>query len=385
MSIPVIIVEDERLVAQDIAQILRDEGYTICAIAVDAQTAIQKILEYSPKLVLLDIRIKGDIDGIKLAQFIQSFCDIPVVYLTAFSDAETLKRAQSTNPMGYVVKPFRQEQLLSTLAIALTTHRAQNDEQKETTLKEKLLSVVSHELRTPLNAILGFSDCLKEEVFGSINPKQLEAIQVINSSGDHLLNLVNNMIDLSMLEAGEFKLTIEPMSLAALCQTCLGCVAKIAVPKRIKVESKIQEGIPSMILDERRIFQALMHLLNNAVKFTPENGHIILELTCENQPDYQRESNFTTPVRISVTDSGIGIATEDLHRIFQPFKQVDTGYSRKYDGMGLGLTFVKKIIELHGGSVEATSELGVGSRFTISLPCNDLSSSQTSELSFTAH
>ncbi|ELS34256.1 MULTISPECIES: hybrid sensor histidine kinase/response regulator [Pseudanabaena] len=385
MSIPVIIVEDERLVAQDIAQILRDEGYTICAIAVDAQTAIQKILEYSPKLVLLDIRIKGDIDGIKLAQFIQSFCDIPVVYLTAFSDAETLKRAQSTNPMGYVVKPFRQEQLLSTLAIALTTHRAQNDEQKETTLKEKLLSVVSHELRTPLNAILGFSDCLKEEVFGSINPKQLEAIQVINSSGDHLLNLVNNMIDLSMLEAGEFKLTIEPMSLASLCQTCLGCVAKIAAPKRIKIESKIQEGIPSMILDERRIFQALMHLLNNAVKFTPENGHIILELTCENQREYQRESNFTTPVRISVTDSGIGIAKEDLHRIFQPFKQVDTGYSRKYDGMGLGLTFVKKIIELHGGSIEATSELGVGSRFTIILPCNDLSSNQTSELSFTAH
>ncbi len=123
MSSQIIIVEDERLVAQDISQLLRDEGYTICAIASDGKTAIQKIIEFLPDLVLLDIRIKGEIDGISVAEHIQSFYSIPVIYLTAFSDAETLTRAKATNPMGYVLKPFRREQLLSSISIALSTFK----------------------------------------------------------------------------------------------------------------------------------------------------------------------------------------------------------------------------------------------------------------------
>ena len=125
MSSQIIIVEDERLVAQDIAQILKDEGYTVCAIASDGKTAIQKIIEFSPDLVLMDIRIKGEIDGVEVAEHIQAFFAIPVIYLTAFSDAETLTRVKATNPMGYVLKPFRREQLLSTITIALTTYQAQ--------------------------------------------------------------------------------------------------------------------------------------------------------------------------------------------------------------------------------------------------------------------
>ncbi|AFY73804.1 DNA-binding domain-containing protein, AraC-type [Synechococcus sp. PCC 7502] len=123
MTSQIVIVEDERLVAQDIAQLLKDEGYTICAIAADGKTAIQKIIEFSPDLVLLDIRIKGEIDGIEVAEHIQSFYAIPVIFLTAFSDAETLKRAQATHPMGYVLKPFRREQLLSSITIALSTYQ----------------------------------------------------------------------------------------------------------------------------------------------------------------------------------------------------------------------------------------------------------------------
>jgi YesN/AraC family two-component response regulator len=124
LSIQVVIVEDERLVARDIAQILQGQGYKICAIASDGKTAIQKVVEFVPDLVLLDIRINGDTDGIDVADHIQSFYDIPIIYLTAFSDPETLKRAQATNPMGYVVKPFRRDQLLSSVTIALSTHAA---------------------------------------------------------------------------------------------------------------------------------------------------------------------------------------------------------------------------------------------------------------------
>ena len=169
LSIKVVIVEDERLVAQDIAQILRDEEYIICAIASDGETAIKKILEFSPNLVLLDIRIKGEIDGIDVAKFIQSYCDTPIVYLSAFSDSETLQRAQLTNPMGYVVKPFRSEQLLATIMIALTTHRSKQDKNQESLIKSKFLSIIRDELRNPLNIILGFSECLKGEMLGSVH------------------------------------------------------------------------------------------------------------------------------------------------------------------------------------------------------------------------
>ncbi len=363
MSIQVVIVEDERLVAQDIAQILRDEGYIVCAIASDGETAIKKILEFSPDLVLLDIRIKGEIDGIDVAKFVQSYCDIPIVYLSAFSDAETLKRAQLTNPMGYVIKPFRSEQLLTTITIALTTHSSKQEKNQESLIKSKFLSIIRDELRNPLNAILGFSECLKEEMLGSVNVEQVEALQVINSSGNHLLRLINNIIDLSMLEAGQFNLQLGLMSISSTCQVIVEYIQKDAVKKQINLEAKIQDNLPFLLLDERRIFKVLVDLLENSIKFTPENGHVTLEVTHE----YQIEQKSL--IRIAITDTGIGISPDNLHQLFQPFSQADTSLNRKYSGMGLGLASVKRIIELHGGRIEATSKLGVGSCFTVYLPC----------------
>ncbi len=363
LSIQVVIVEDERLVAQDIAQILKDEEYIICAIASDGETAIKKILEFSPDLVLLDIRIKGEIDGIDVAKFVQSFCDIPIVYLSAFSDTETLKRAQLTNPMGYVVKPFRSEQLLTTITIALTTHSSKQDKNKEPLIKSKFLSIIRDELRNPLNAILGFSECLKEEMLGSVNVEQVEALQVINSSGNHLLRLINNIIDLSMLEAGQFNLQLGLMSISSTCHVIVEHIQKDAFKKQINLEARIQDDLPLLLLDERRIFKVLVDLLENAIKFTPENGHVTLEVIHEHKIE---QKSF---IRIAITDTGIGISPDNLQLLFQPFSQADTSLNRKYSGMGLGLAFVKRIVELHGGRIEATSELGVGSCFTIYLPC----------------
>lgn len=366
MSFQVVIVEDESLVAQDISQILRDEGYIIQAIASDGETAIKKIVEHAPDLVLLDVQIKGEIDGIDVAQFTQSFYDVPIVYLTAFSDTETLKRAQSTNPLGYVVKPFRREQLLGSIAIALSTHAAQKQDDDETHLKKQFLAIVSHELRTPLNAIIGFAECLSQEFFGLVNPEQIEALQVINSSGNHLLSLINSILDLALIEAGKFKLQLDLTPLAPVCQTSLEYIQQEALQKRIQLEAKIPANLPYLMLDERRVFQILINLLKNAVKFTPDNGHITLEVI--------HEQHFSTTedissIRISVIDTGIGIAQDNIDKLFQAFSQVDSSYSRKYEGLGLGLTFVKRIVELHGGTVEVVSELGIGSRFTIDLPC----------------
>ncbi|WP_434684448.1 hybrid sensor histidine kinase/response regulator [Pseudanabaena minima] len=366
MSIQVVIVEDERLVAQDITQILRDEGYIVCAIASDGETAIKKILEFSPNLVLLDIRIKGEIDGIDVAKFIQSFCDIPIVYLSAFSDAETLKRAQLTNPMGYVVKPFRSEQLLSTITIALTTHRSKQKEEQESVLKDKFLTIIRDELRNPLNAILGFSDCLKQEMLGTVNSEQIEALQAINSSGNHLLKMINRIIDLSMLEAGRLTLQIDLSPITPICHAAIEQVQSEAFQKSIQIEVNIAESLPYLMIDERRMFQVLVNLLQNAVKFTPKDG--LINLVVKHNVDCILPEQTTT-TQISVIDTGIGIEPQEIAKLFQPFNQLDKSYKRQNNGMGLGLAFVKRIVELHGGKVEVHSKLGEGSCFTVSLPC----------------
>ena len=366
LSIQVVIVEDERLVAQDITQILRDEGYIVCAIASDGETAIKKILEFSPNLVLLDIRIKGEIDGIDVAKFIQSFCDIPIVYLSAFSDTETLKRAQLTNPMGYVVKPFRSEQLLSTITIALTTHKAKQKEDQESVLKDKFLSIIRDELRNPLNAILGFSDCLKQEMLGTVNSEQIEALQAINSSGNYLLKMINRIIDLSMLEAGKLTLQSDLSPITPICHSAIENIQAEALQKSIQIEVNIAEDLPYLMIDERRMFQVLVNLLQNAVKFTPNDG--LISLIVKHNVDHILPEQTTT-TQISVIDTGIGIEPQEIAKLFQPFNQFDKSYKRQNNGIGLGLAFVKRIVELHGGKVEVHSKLGEGSCFTVSLPC----------------
>ncbi len=369
MDTNVVIVEDESLVAQDISQILQDEGYIIQAIASDGETAIQKIVEYAPDLVLMDVKIKGEIDGIDVAQFIQSFYDVPIIFLTAFSDGETLKRAQLTNPSGYVVKPFRRDQLLSSIAIALSSRAFQKQDENETHLKDQFLSIVSHELRTPLNAILGFSECLSQEFFGSVNPEQIEALQVINSSGNNLLSLINNVLDLALIEAGKFKLQLDLTQLAPIFQASLDYIQQEALQKHIQIEAKIPVNLPYLILDEKRIFQVLVNLLKNAVKFTPDNGRITLEVTHD---QHFSPIESTSSIRISVIDTGIGIAPENMDKLFQIFSQADSSLSRNYDGLGLGLALVKRLVELHRGKVGVISEVNVGSCFTVSLPYSNL-------------
>jgi YesN/AraC family two-component response regulator len=153
MSIQILIVEDESLVAQDIAQILKDEDYSVCAIANNGKTAIEKVAEFCPDLVLLDIRIKGELDGINVGEQIQLFYDIPLIYLTAFSDAETLKRAQATNPQGFVLKPFRREQLLTSIAVALTTHTAQKTKTAKSETKPEQKATASYRLKSTISFI----------------------------------------------------------------------------------------------------------------------------------------------------------------------------------------------------------------------------------------
>lgn len=232
-----------------------------------------------------------------------------------------------------------------------------------TCLKDEFLANMSHELRTPLNAILGLTEGLQDEVFGSINPQQLKSLKMIESSGSHLLELINEILDVTKIEAGQIELNVAPTDSKALCQSSLAFVQQQALKKQIRLELKFPPDSPDLLVDERRIRQVLINLLNNAVKFTPKGGCITLNI------QDRADSLPLNHLRISVIDTGIGIASENFDKLFQPFVQIDGALNRQYNGTGLGLALVKQIAKLHNSQVVLTSEVGIGSCFSIDLPC----------------
>jgi PAS domain S-box-containing protein len=224
-------------------------------------------------------------------------------------------------------------------------------------MKDQFLASMSHELRTPLNAVLGLADALLEGVYGGLDEQQRQILVTMRDSGKHLLALINDILDLSKIEAGRLELDIRTISVTEVCQTSLRMIRPLALAKRIGTWMRIDPEFPIVVADERRLKQVLVNLLSNAVKFTPAGGQAGIEAWCN-----------PTEVYFSVCDTGIGIASPNLRRVFEPFTQIDSSLSRQHEGTGLGLALVRRLVDLHGGRVEVDSEPGKGSRFTIVLP-----------------
>jgi GAF domain-containing protein/anti-sigma regulatory factor (Ser/Thr protein kinase) len=225
--------------------------------------------------------------------------------------------------------------------------------------KSEFLANMSHELRTPLNAIIGFSEVLGERMFGELNEKQAEYTDDILSSGRHLLSLINEILDLSKVEAGRMELEVTTFDLPLAIDNARTFVRERATKHGINLDVTVDERLGDFVGDERKIKQILLNLLSNAVKFTPEGGRIGINA---------RQADGA--VEISVSDTGIGIAPEDQATIFEEFRQVGGDYAHKKEGTGLGLTLAKKFVELHGGKIWVESEVGKGSTFTFRLPIN---------------
>jgi PAS domain S-box-containing protein len=263
-----------------------------------------------------------------------------------------------------------------------------------TRLKDEFLANMSHELRTPLNAILGLSESFLAEVFGVINQRQIKAISTIESSGEHLLSLINDILEVSKIEAGEMELELTTVSATTLTNSTLAFVKQLAHQKQIHLTTTFAHNIGNIDVDERRIRQVLINLLNNAVKFTPAGGQVTLDVQLEqpefcplsNPADLREQLDSGGWILFVVTDTGIGITAENQSKLFKPFIQIDGSLNRQYQGTGLGLTLVKQIVELHGGSVSLASEFGQGSCFTVRLPYDatvepqTISSSETSQI-----
>jgi PAS domain S-box-containing protein len=248
-------------------------------------------------------------------------------------------------------------------------------------MKSEFLANMSHELRTPLNAIIGFSELLKDGLIGDLSDEQRGFIGDIFSSGKHLLSLINDILDLSKVEAGKMELDLEPVPVVSLFANSLSIIREKAAEHHIKLELIAGTDLGDIQVDVRKVKQILYNLLSNAVRFTNDGGHVVLraarvpraEVGQRSGPWAGRsfgagDSEFAEFLSISVRDDGIGISEESLDRLFQPFTQIDSGLARKFEGTGLGLAMVKLLAELHGGAVAMESAEGEGSVFTVWLP-----------------
>jgi signal transduction histidine kinase len=225
--------------------------------------------------------------------------------------------------------------------------------------KSAFLAAMSHELRTPLNAVIGFSDVILGEIFGPIgNPRYREYVADIRRSGGHLLNLINDVLDLSRLDAGEATLRETDVSLGLVLDEALRMMRTQAAQAGVRLYQETGPALPHVRIDARRIAQVFLNILSNAVKFTPAGGSVCVSADCADG------------VRVRIADTGIGIAGEDVARAFERFGQVDSSLSRKYEGTGLGLPLARQLVELHGGTLTLRSEPSAGTTVTIFLPAS---------------
>ncbi|MFO0843781.1 MAG: ATP-binding protein [Gemmataceae bacterium] len=234
--------------------------------------------------------------------------------------------------------------------------RAEEAAQSADRLKSAFLATMSHELRTPLNSILGFTGLLLKGTPGPLNDEQRKQLAMVQTSSRHLLTLINDVLDLSKIEAGQMPLRAEPFDLAGLIRRAVRAVGPLAQKKGLALTAEAGDGVGPVLADSRRVEQVLLNLLSNAIKFTERGG---VSVHCE-----ARGAWAVTVVR----DTGIGIAAEDLAGLFRPFHQIDIGLSRKHEGTGLGLTICRRLVNMMGGAIRVVSELGRGSAFIFTLP-----------------
>jgi signal transduction histidine kinase len=366
-SIYILVVEDERLVADDLRETLEYLGYSISDLVASGEEAIVKAEEKKPNLVLMDIRLEGKMDGIEASIHIQSLFNIPVVYLTANTDQATLERAKFSQPFGYILKPFDEKTLSTTIEIALSRHQAEIDikntlagfkADKNTTefqirQKSQYLCMAAHEFRNPLATIKFGTEMLKEYSDISEEKKQ-KYLQRIETATNNLIDLLEDILTLGRAESGKLAYCPSDFDIVTFCEEILELL-EISIGEQYTLKFTVHGDRRLAYLDKHLLSHLLNNLISNAIKYSPVNSTILLILNWE--------IDF---ICFQVQDQGIGIPEESYSYLFEPFQRANN--VSKIPGTGLGLAIVKQCVDLHGGTIDFISHLGKGTTFFIKLP-----------------
>jgi len=414
-TVEILLVEDSPTQQEKLKYLLTQHHYRVTT-ANNGTQALALLSAHKPALVISDV-VMPEMDGYAFCKRFKSDKSnqsIPVIILSSLSDSEDVLEGLACGADYFITKPYDDDYLISgirqilankdlretkhmsvgvevtfagkkrlitadpqqIISLLLSTYEAaviRNTELLQTQealntltaelkntaqIKTEFLSNMSHELRTPLNSINGFSEMLYDEIFGLLNEKQKQYVNNISTSGKHLLLLINQMLDMAKVEAGKMKLELSSLPMKSLLKDISLLMADMISKSKLQMVLEITEDLPNIEADELRVKEILYNLLSNAVKFTPEGGKIGM-----------RAKKSDSVIEIVVWDTGVGIASENMGKIFEGFFRVDTPYSRVTEGTGLGLPLSKKLVELHGGTFSVESEgLKKGTRVRFTLP-----------------
>jgi len=373
----ILVVEDEVGMRTTLCAILEESGYKVTGLEKGTE-ALELIRSRSFNAVITDIRLP-DVGGIEILEAAKEIePDVAVIMMTGYASLETAVEAVNEGAYAYFVKPVNMDEMKTTIFHAFRQQRLSRENkrlvdnlqqsnkllfeankqlQKVTEAKSAFLASMSHELRTPLNAVIGFSELMLDGVTGELNDEQRQCLNDILSSGRHLLNLINDVLDLSKVEAGKMDLKLENLNLVEIISEVVQSLKPMLDANRHRLGVSIEEELSPVRADRSRLRQIFLNLLSNAIKCTPAGGKLGIEVG--------KHNNWC---QVNVVDNGIGIMKEDQGRIFEPFIQLDTLPDRMKEGSGLGLALTKQFVEIIGGRIWVESEYGKGSKFTFTLP-----------------
>ena len=370
----ILIVEDDAVARLDIEAALNRAEYSVAGSAASGERAIELADTLHPDLILMDIQLEGDMDGLEAANEIVRRFDIPIIYLTVSADNETLHWAKVTGPFGYLLKPVDHRELRSAIAVGLYRHQMERELRKAmraaeaaSRAKTSFLATVSHELRTPMNGVLGMTELL---LMSDLGDPYRESVQLIKESSLALLSVLNQIIDYSKLETSSLKMRLMDFRLEDMITGLLSQYQRTAQTKGVKLKHSIDPAIPGWVRgDSAKLRQVLGNLISNAVKFTL-SGQILVDVS---PPDGDNGRSVVTSrdglvVQILVQDSGIGIPAHKLDEIFDSFQQAEDHLFHATGGLGLGLAIVSRLTTFLGGTVRCSSVESKGSTFAVTIP-----------------
>jgi signal transduction histidine kinase len=352
----VLIVEDEKIIAMELEQQIKQLGYAVIGPVASGEAALKSAEIDRPDLVLMDIRIQGPADGIETAEAIRYRFGIPVIYLTAHADQITLQRAKMTEPLGYLLKPWREHELLAAITVALHKHKMNKAlEQRQA----DFLAMLTHDIQNPLQLVLGYADVLAEELSSS---GLHQAEQLLNQMRDNILSTSDLVVNYSTslaLEGGRFPLVSERVQINEILGQVETRYVAEAARRDLSLETKLAGNLPLVEGDALALERVFANLIHNALKFTPQGGQVLITSSQQGET-----------VAVSVRDTGPGIPPEQIPALFEKYWRHKR--HAHHDGSGLGLFIVKSLVEAQGGRVEVESALAIGTCFKVILPVPSL-------------